>query len=151
MAHAKDVAQYIIECTPQETISAIKLEKLVYYCQAWSLAWTGEPLFEEDIQAWANGPVIPNLYKLHVHKLNISKDDAIGDSSKLSENEKSIINDVLQTYIDKEPFWLVELTHLERPWKEARRNCQPGEICTNVITQASMAEYYSSIMADSNG
>ena len=140
MAHAKDVAQYIVESAPQQTISAIKLEKLVYYCQAWSLAWTGEPLFEEDIQAWANGPVIPNLYKFHAHRLNISKDDAIGNSSELSENEKSIINNILPTYIDKDHFWLVELIHLEQPWKKARGNCQSGEICTNVITQASMTD-----------
>ena len=58
-----NVARYIIEqCGSMTTM---KLQKLTYYCQAWSLAWDGEPLFEEDFQAWANGPVSPELYQHH--------------------------------------------------------------------------------------
>ena len=46
-------------------MTAMKLEKLVYYSQAWSLAWDGEPLFNDDFQAWANGPVCPTLFYSH--------------------------------------------------------------------------------------
>lgn len=58
-----DVAEYILEQYGEMT--AMKLQKLVYYCQAWHLAWDGEPLFRESIEAWANGPVVPALYEAH--------------------------------------------------------------------------------------
>ena len=43
----------------------MKLQKLVYYCQAWSLVWDDMPLFESRIEAWANGPVVLDLYYRH--------------------------------------------------------------------------------------
>ncbi len=49
MANVFDVAKYILEKTG--TISTWKLQKLCYYSQAWELAWTGNPLFEEDFEA----------------------------------------------------------------------------------------------------
>ena len=58
-----DTAEYILKkCGP---MSATKLQKLCYYCQAWSLVWDEEPLFHENIEAWINGPVIPVLYQKH--------------------------------------------------------------------------------------
>jgi uncharacterized phage-associated protein len=62
-ASVYDVAEYIL--AREGEMSAMKLHKLVYYCQAWHLVWDGAPLFDEEIQAWANGPVIPALYELH--------------------------------------------------------------------------------------
>lgn len=61
MATANDVAQYVLEQSGKMT--TIKLQKLVYYCQAWSLVWTESPLFDDRIEAWANGPVVPSLYR----------------------------------------------------------------------------------------
>src|SRR5271170_6235706 len=58
--NAHDVAAYILQkCGP---MTAMKLQKLVYYCQAWSLVWDESPLFNEPIEAWANGPVVPSLF-----------------------------------------------------------------------------------------
>ena len=58
-----DIAKYILERTGE--ITSIKLQKLVYYSQVWNLVWDEEPLFYEQIEAWANGPVIPVLYDVH--------------------------------------------------------------------------------------
>lgn len=58
-----DVAEYIL--TKHGQMSTMKLHRLVYYSQAWHLVWDGVPLFDEEIQAWANGPVVPVLYELH--------------------------------------------------------------------------------------
>ncbi|WP_284982347.1 type II toxin-antitoxin system antitoxin SocA domain-containing protein [Arthrobacter sp. efr-133-TYG-118] len=65
-----DVAEYIlsknaVEHPENPTMSTMKLQKLVYYCQAWHLAWDGRTLFPEEIQAWASGPVCPALYEVH--------------------------------------------------------------------------------------
>lgn len=58
-----DVAAYILKRAGPMT--AWKLQKLVYYSQAWSLVWDERPMFQEPIQAWANGPVCPALYNKH--------------------------------------------------------------------------------------
>ncbi|MFF8917487.1 Panacea domain-containing protein [Streptomyces sp. NPDC015032] len=65
-----DVAEYILQkhaaAEPDRpAMTAMKLQKLVYYCQAWHFAWEGRALFPEAIQAWASGPVCPELYELH--------------------------------------------------------------------------------------
>lgn len=65
-----DVAEYILEKHAQANperprMSAVKLQILVYYCQAWHLVRDCGQLFPEEFQAWANGPVCPALYELH--------------------------------------------------------------------------------------
>lgn len=63
MADVVDVAEYILSKTGP--ISTLKLHKLLYYCQAWHLVWDGEVMFDARIEAWANGPAIPELWELH--------------------------------------------------------------------------------------
>lgn len=143
MAKVKDVAQYILE--KQGDMTTIKLQKLVYYCQAWALVWTGAPLFEEKIEAWANGPVTPELFYAHQGKFKIGPQPSLGDSSKLTVDNKDVIENVLKGYGDKDSQWLVELTHLEEPWKIARKGIPAGIRCNEEISLASMAEYYSGL------
>ena len=73
MANVFDVACYILERKPD--ITTMKLQKLCYYAQAWSLVWEEEPLFDEEFEAWANGPVCPELYAAHrgMYKVPIYK------------------------------------------------------------------------------
>jgi len=142
MASSLDVAQYILEKTGP--LTTIKLQKLVYYCQAWALVWDEEPIFEDEIQAWANGPVAPALFKAHQGMFKADRIEE-GDSSRISVKHKETIDIVIRDYGDKSAQWLVELTHLEDPWKNARGGCPPGTFCTNVITHADMANYYSGL------
>lgn len=69
MTTALDVAEEIL--ANRGAMTTMKLQKLVYYCQAWHLAWEGEPLFDEPIKAWASGPVIPALHQLHQGRFRI--------------------------------------------------------------------------------
>jgi uncharacterized phage-associated protein len=62
VASVFDVAAYIL--AEQGPVTHMKLQKLVYYCQGWHLAWDEKPLFDEPIEAWANGPVCPALYEV---------------------------------------------------------------------------------------
>ncbi len=142
MANCLDVAAYILE--KKQELTTIKLQKLVYYSQAWSLVWDEAPLFAEPIQAWANGPVVPSLFAKHrgQFKVSIIED---GNSSNLSADEKETIDSVLKTYGDKSAQWLVALTHLEKPWLDARAGCPDGSSCNTEITQSAMAEYYSGL------
>ena len=67
---AHDVAAFILK--ESGPMTAMKLQKLVYYCQAWSLVWDEKPLFKEKIEAWANGPVVRALYEKHRGKFKVS-------------------------------------------------------------------------------
>ncbi|OCC15951.1 putative prophage protein (ps3) [Dissulfuribacter thermophilus] len=122
----------------------MKLQKLVYYCQAWSLVWDDKPLYSAQIQAWANGPVVPALYKLHRGKYTISEWPE-GDPNNLTPQEKETIDAVLDFYGDKSSQWLIDLTHMEDPWRNARKGLGPGERGNRPIRLADMAEYYSSL------
>lgn len=144
MATCLDVAQYILEKLGD--VTTIKLQKLVYYCQAWSLVWTEAPLFPDRVEAWANGPVVPRLYEAHKGAFAIGPATRIGDSSKLTETDRTIIDAVLRFYGDKGAQWLVELTHMEEPWVHARSGYSPGARCNVEISQSAMAEYYSGLV-----
>lgn len=138
-----DVASYILD--QQGEMSTWKLQKLVYYSQAWALVWDDKPLFEQDFQAWINGPVCRDFYEKHKGKFSINKSDLIGNSKGLNDRQKDTINSVLEYYGNRSARWLSSLAHLEDPWKKARKGMNPRERGNSVISLESMAEYYSSI------
>lgn len=145
MANVFDAAKYILEKTGP--LSTMKLQKLCYYAQAWSLVWDDNALFPEEFEAWANGPVCRPLYDLHAGLYKISARQ-IPDSNmdgELSENQKDTVEHVLEHYGRRDAQWLSTLTHMEEPWKIAREGYAPGERCEAVISKASMAEYYGSL------
>lgn len=137
-----DVAAYILR--KQGEMSAMKLQKLVYYSQAWSLVWDEKPLFRAEIQAWANGPVVRVLYAKHRGQFSVKAWPA-GDHSKLTGESRKTVDSVLSFYGDKSGQWLSELTHKERPWLDARRGLSDDDRCEKEITHAAMAEYYGSL------
>lgn len=142
-----DVAKYILE--KHGSMTAMKLQKLVYYAQAWSMVWDEEPLFSEPIEAWINGPVVPALYKVHKGMYKVDAQTVVnGDSSCLSDNQKDTINHVLEYYGDKDAQWLMDMTHLEDPWKNARAGQPMDERGNKVISPESMGEYYAAIPAN---
>ncbi|MBV9758981.1 MAG: DUF4065 domain-containing protein [Acidobacteriaceae bacterium] len=142
MASVFDVAAYILE--KAGPMSAMKLQKLVYYSQAWSLVWDDRPLLKEPIQAWANGPVAPALYRAHRGQFQVSS-ISNGNAHKLTQDERETVDAVLEFYGAKSSQWLSDLTHQEEPWINARIGYRDGEICENEITPAAMAEYYGSL------
>jgi len=146
MASVFDVAAYILDVAGPMT--AMKLQKLVYYSQAWSLVWDEEPLFSETIEAWANGPVVRSLYEAHRGRFRVSSGDVIGNREILTDTQKETIDAVLRDYGLHSSQWLSDLTHQERPWREARHGLAPGERSNRVISWASMAEYYEAVASD---
>ena len=134
-----DVAAYILK--KQGEMSAMKLQKLVYYSQAWSLVWDEKPLFKAKIEAWANGPVVPLLYHQHRGQFSV-KEWPDGDYTKITGEAKTTVDSVLKFYGDKTGHWLSELTHKERPWRDAREGLSDDDRSNREITLAAMAEYY---------
>lgn len=144
MANVFDVAEYIL--SQRGGMSAMKLQKLVYYSKAWHLVWNEAELFPERIEAWANGPVVRTLYTAHRGNFFVEPQQfAARRHSELSEEERDSVNRVLIFYGDKDPQWLSNLTHMETPWQEARAGVPDGDRCENEITAEAMVEYYASL------
>lgn len=140
-----DVAAYILQKI--EPMTTMKLQKLVYYSQAWSLVWDEKPLFEEAIEAWANGPVVRELFDYHRGMYEISE-MPIGNPRLLNQEQQETIDAVLDYYGDKSAQWLIELTHMEYPWKQARKGLLPLERGNRIIPLDTVADYYSSLPAE---
>lgn len=142
-----DVADYILD--KMEEVTTMQLEKLCFYSQAWYLAWEEIPLFEEDFQAWANGPVCPQLFQKHKGKFLLKKGEfnSGGSKNNLLGLEKEDVDIVINYYKDYTPAELSAATHSEAPWRDARGNLPAGAICTNVITKDSMRDYYSGLIS----
>lgn len=138
-----DAADYILAV--KGSMSAMKLQKLLYYSQAWHLVWEEKPLFEEEIQAWANGPVVPFLYEKHKGNFILDPGFFHGNPNGISSESKDVITRILSFYGDKDAQWLSDLTHLEDPWKNARKGIADGERGAAIISLESMAEYYSGL------
>jgi uncharacterized phage-associated protein len=147
MANVYDAAEYIL--AKQGEIPAVKLHKLLYYSQAWSLVWNESPLFSQQIQAWKNGPVVSDLYRCHRQQFTVAPTQFAVWASRegLTEKQTATIDAVLAFYGDKGTQWLSDLTHMEDPWRLARAGIADGESSTAEITQASMAEYYGGLAA----
>ena len=142
MASVFDVARFILEAKGR--MSTMKLQKLCYYCQAWSLVWDDKELFPEEFEAWANGPVCKELFAVTKGKFDVVASDEPGDSKSLTDDQIDTINAVLDHYGDRNAQWLSELTHLEDPWKFARKRAGAidGISCSEIVTKEDMAIYY---------
>jgi len=141
MARVIDAAEYLLRQTGP--ITAMKLQKLMYYSQAWSLVWDEAPLFEAEIQAWRDGPVIRELYDRHKGQFQVTTVN--GDSTALNTDQRETIDSVIQYYGHHNAQYLSDLTHMERPWQQAREDLPEGHRGEVVITHASMAEYYGTL------
>ncbi len=130
-------------------MTSMKLQKLVYYSQAWHLVWAEKPLFTEEIQAWANGPVIPELYKTHKQEFSLPKNEyANSKSESLTKLERETIDSVAKFYNQYSGFELSEITHREEPWLKAREVMDSSEQGNNPISLELMQQYYSTLAFD---
>jgi uncharacterized phage-associated protein len=108
---AHDVARELLERLPGP--GEVKLQKLLYYCQGWHLAFTGAPLFEEEIQAWANGPVVADLWRARKHGW------AAPPAAELDLEQLGTIGFVVSRYGSQSGKELIRSTHNEDPWRHA--------------------------------
>ncbi len=120
-----------------------KLQKLLYYAQAWNLVFNGEKLFEEDIEAWVHGPVVPVIYRRYKEygRLPI-REEAEFDKNSFTKSELAVLKDVWDTYGKFDGDYLEMLSHSEDPWIIARGKAEAEESCTTVIDPCVMRDYY---------
>ena len=144
MANIFDVAKFILN--RYGSMSAWKLQKLCYYSQAWAIAWTEKPLFNEDFEAWSNGPVCRPLFNEHKGMFNVKPSDInYGNPDNLTPDEKDTIDTVIRDYGHLSPYQLREISHSEAPYIQARHNLPDGIPCSNIISKSSMGAFYGSL------
>lgn len=141
MAQILDVAQFIYD--ELGWVDAWRLEKLTYYADSWFAAWYGEPLFKESFEAWVDGPVAPVLYHANKGRLSAtSRDLPGGNGAALFPREKKAISSVLNFYGAWTKEQLIEQTHQEEPWLEAREGLGKHARSNNAISKETTMRFY---------
>ena len=132
---AQDIAEYFVAQVDEEageSISNLKVQKLLYYAQGFHLAIYGTPLFPEALKKWEHGPVVPQVYHefkkygsgpIPVEPINVEK---------YSAELRELLDEVFSVYGQFTATKLRNMTHQERPWIEAQMN---GEISRDVMKQ----------------
>jgi uncharacterized phage-associated protein len=147
MPKVEHVASYLLSVSTPGTswsITPLKLQKLLYYCQGWHMAFSkGEPLFNEDLEAWEHGPVNPDIYFKYRHHryLTIPKEpfEIKNRKGKLifKQRQLEILKTVWETYGQFDGKYLEELTHQEEPWLETPKNA--------VIDKSKLHQFFSQL------
>lgn len=120
----------------------MKLQKLCYIAHGWSLALRREPLFDDEFQAWANGPVCWALFNEHRGKYNVSEWPR-GNSANLKRDEKIILDGVLRNYEALNGTQLSTLTHKPgTPWTTTRGRLPAGANSARPIDNELIREHY---------
>jgi len=120
MANLDDVAKcflYLDDASEGDGISNLKLQKLVYYAQGFFSAIFDSPLFDENIEAWTHGPVVPSLYRSYKeHGASRIALPGEFDKSSLTKEEFELIEEVFEVFGQYSAWKLRNMTHEEDPW-----------------------------------
>ena len=133
---ALEVAKYVINHEHEQgrEISNLRLQKLLYFVQAKVLVETGNPCFDDVMEAWDYGPVVPIVY--HRYKIFGSLDIKIPATSvELEYGTKNLIDAMLNYCWNYPTYQLVEITHKQKPWIQAHNRGVKSEIKPSAIKE----------------
>lgn len=131
------IAEYFLKLANKdldEGITPLKLQKLLYFAQGHYLALHDEPLFDEEIQAWEHGPVVPSIY--HEYKNNGSSYIQYSPSNSQEEvnaDTQKYLDEIFQLYGQYSAWKLRNMTHETDPWIDAENG---------TISQEQMKTYF---------
>jgi uncharacterized phage-associated protein len=140
---ARQIADYIVWFLGEhgDPVTNLKLQKLLYYAQGWYLATYDVPLFDEPIEAWVHGPVVPPVYG----EFKVCGWQAIpkpAEEVRLAERPGFLVNEVIEVYGGMGAYDLERLTHQEAPWLNARKGIPLDEPSNAIISIDSMKEFF---------
>ncbi|NET60088.1 MAG: DUF4065 domain-containing protein [Symploca sp. SIO2E6] len=138
MIDCLDAARYFIVKAYEDGLEAemtnMKVQKLLYYSQSLHLALYDEPLFQEEIQAWRYGPVCPRAYrfysKFEAEQLPVPNQ---GFLLQIPQEPKKLLEEIWEYFGGYHAYRLSEMTHLEFPWKKARKGLPSAAASTEKI------------------
>jgi uncharacterized phage-associated protein len=146
---AFDVAKWFINATDREAgddITHLKVQKLIYYAQGWALAYFDAPLFGENIEAWAHGPVAPSVWE-QLKRYQWASIPVQKITRKINPKHASLLNAVNDKYGIFSAKKLEAMTHAESPWIKARGGIPDTERCTTPISIAEMKKHFLGLKA----
>jgi uncharacterized phage-associated protein len=148
MATAIDVAKFLIQLAASEDepdlLSHLRLQKLLYYVQGWSLALRSVPMFPERIEAWAHGPVVRDLYREFAqYGFEVIPPEHFNEPANLEDDEAELTAEVWEGYKGYSATSLRTMTHSESPWRNAHAGYGPAARCEEEITCESLREFFS--------
>lgn len=146
------VAKYFVwkANTEKKPITNKKLQKLLYYAQAWHLVFYDAPLFAPPIEAWVHGPAVRSLYGQYRRfgfdpiEEKISETDLV----RLDTEDRELLDEIWSLYGGYDAEYLERLAHHEDPWRQARNGLDLSDISDNVINHESMKTYFSKVLED---
>ncbi|GAX40842.1 putative prophage protein [Tolypothrix sp. NIES-4075] len=126
MIDCLNAARYFIIRAYEDGMEAemtnMKVQKLLYYSQSLHLALYDEPLFDEEIQAWRYGPVCPPAYRFYsefeAKQLPIPSKEFL---LQVADDKKKLLEEIWEYFGSYHAYLLSDMTHLEFPWKKARK------------------------------
>ena len=133
-----DIANWFLGKVDREAgdlITHLKLQKLVYYAQAWALVLLEQPLFSEDFEAWAHGPVLPSVYQKFSHYKGIPIPMPEDTPTFNSDDVDWVLSETFRVYGYLTAKYLEELTHREEPWLEARGDLPLEAACSTPLAR----------------
>lgn len=142
---ANDIADWFLCRVDREAggaITHLKLQKLLYYAQAWYFTAYNKPLFREKIEAWQHGPVVREVFNRFRDSGWYSLDVPAEGCKDFGEEIESFLEEILSAYGRYDAKFLEDLTHIEDPWIEARGDLSPEQASNNEITLESMRNFY---------
>ena len=143
------IARYIL-CKSSD-ITPMALQKLLYSAQAFFHALFHEDLFTDDCQAWAYGPVYPDVYYRYreygYNPIDMPTEDFNADLDELTVREIEVIDAVIDAFGQYSGTVLSQFTHSERPWIEARGTLQPKDRSVTVINRSAINEYFDAVVS----
>ena len=155
MYNINDVCDYVIlRANADEVVplNNLKLQKLLFYIQAWHLAFYDETFFEGKFQAWVHGPVNREIYERFRAKKflysDITKSDVLKPNPETAFTPDDIehMNNILETYLPFSGMQLESLTHSEEPWIKTRRGYSSFDICEKEIDEEVIKAFYKSVL-----
>lgn len=124
MAKVQDVAKFFIGLANDQAnndqgdmMTNLRLQKLLYFAQGWNLARYGKPLFDDEIEAWPYGPVVPAVYEEYKHCGRSVIAGELPEADAFTEEEFALLLDVAREYEKIGTTSLVSMTHKRgAPW-----------------------------------
>ncbi len=130
--------EFVDESMP-EGITNLKLQKLLYFAQAVFLSVKKDKLFEDEIEAWPYGPVVPAVYRKYKSFANQVIEEKNCQFGDIEGDSKALLEDIWSVYGKYSAHELVNITHSHLPWRVAVESNS-----TKVISVESLREYYDS-------
>lgn len=127
-----------------DLITNLKLQKLLYYVQAWHLALHSKPLFSDKFEAWVHGPAIPSIYG-KFKKFGFQPVQCDG-AKTLDTHTQNHLAEVIKVYGGMTAYELERLTHSKDPWIKARKGLPADASSHNKISEVDMQHFYASKM-----